>query len=409
VNVAVVSCVFPPEPVVSSRTSWDIASALHSAGHGVTVICPFPSRPEGKIYPGFRRRWRARSTSAGVEVVRCFSTTSPRSSLASRFAENVSFGLSSMTALLRVARPDVLFLNSWPIFATGLAALAARLRRVPYVLSVQDVYPESLIVQKRAAARVLAAVLRWIDSRIARNAAAVIVLSESFARIYRDQRRVDPARVHVIPNWSADRVPASREEALAYRRVRGIADDDFLVVYGGNIGVAAGVEHLLAAFRSVERPNVRLLIAGGGARADACERLAAELGEGRVVFHRPWLDEETAVVLAAADLLALPTAGEQSQISVPSKLISYLLAERPVLAVVREDSETADVVRQSGAGWIVEPGRETLLASAITAAADAGHRERRAMGARGRLHALSHFGLDQGVRRVLDILRNSAG
>lgn len=408
-NVGVVSCVFPPEPVVSSRTSADIASALHSAGHRVTVICPFPSRPEGKIFAGFRRRWRTRSTSDGVEIIRCYSTTSPSSSLVSRFAENVSFGLSSMTALLGVARPDVLFLNSWPIFATGLVAAAARFRRVPYVLSVQDVYPESLIVQKRAAARVLAAILRWIDTRIARNAAAVIVLSEAFARIYRDDRRVDPGRVHVIPNWSADRAPASREEALAYRRGRGIADDDFLIVYGGNVGVAAGVEQLVEAFRSVELPNVRLLIAGAGARVEECERLAAKLGEGRVLFHRPWLDEQTAVVLAAADLLALPTAGEQSQISVPSKLISYLLAAKPVLAIVRGDSETAEVVRQSGAGWLVEPGREALLASTITAAAQAGDPERRAMGAGGRLYALSHFGPGQGVSRVLDVLRSCAG
>lgn len=403
-NVAVVTCVYPPEPVVSSRTSADVAAALRDAGDDVTVICPFPSRPGGVIHQGFRRRWRTKTSEQGITTLRCFSTFSRASTLVSRFAENISFGLTSALALLRVNKPHVIYLNSWPVFATGLAVLVAKLRRVPYVISVQDVYPESLVVQRRSGARVLARVLRTIDRAVARGASALIVLSEGFAAIYRDDRGVPRERIHVVPNWlSRDSVQPSESAGANVRNRLGLHDDDVLVVYGGNVGVAAGVEQLIEAFAKIADPRIHLLIAGDGARADACERLARELD--RVHILRPWKDEDTSAVLSAADILALPTSGEQSVISVPSKLITYLLAGKPILAAVSPQSEVVRILAEAGAGWTVTTDD---LAPAIARAASTGKAEREALGARGRQYALEHFTTEVCVGRVLAILRNAA-
>src|ERR1039458_5170759 len=140
-----VTCVFPPEPVTSASTSYSLAQELSRRGYDVTVITPYPSRPGGRVFPGFRRRLFGRSReSGGIDVVRCFSTTSRTASLISRLSENVSFGLSGGLAMAMLRRPDVIYANTWPIFASGIAALVARFRRIPIVVSVQDVYPESL-------------------------------------------------------------------------------------------------------------------------------------------------------------------------------------------------------------------------------------------------------------------------
>lgn len=322
--------------------------------------------------------------------------------------ENLSFGLSSAAALLRTRKLDALYLNSWPIFATGLAVLVAKLKRIPYVLSVQDVYPESLLVQNRLGGRIIAPILRWIDTRVARRARAVIVLSEAFASIYRDDRGVQPDRIHIIPNWASDTGQESRAAALSYRRARGIADDDFLVVYGGNVGIAAGVEQVIHALEMIDDPKIHLLIAGGGASAEACETLARRTAPGRVHFHRPWQDDETLRVLAAADLLALPTAGAQSRISVPSKLISYLLAARPILGAVESDSEIARIIRVAGAGRVIAPGSSREWASAIVAASQMPEPRRQEIGASGRRYAEKHFTRERAVNRILEILGSAA-
>ena len=72
-----------------------------------------------------------------------------------------------------------------------------------------------------------------------------------------------------------------------------------------------------------------------------------------IFFHTPWLKEETAQVLKTPDVLILPTRGNQSAASVPSKLISYLFAAKPVIALANEDSDVADVIRKANCGWVM--------------------------------------------------------
>jgi colanic acid biosynthesis glycosyl transferase WcaI len=409
VKVAVVTAVYPPEPVVSSRTSADIANALAAAGDDVTVICPFPSRPAGEVYPGFRRRWRSVVREGGLSIVRCFSTVSKRSTLASRFAENLSFGVSAAAALRRLRGIDVLYLNTWPVFATGMAAAVARWKGIPYVISVQDVYPESLSVQGRSGAGLLRRFIRALDRWAAAGAASLIVLSEHFASIYRDDRKIDPARIGIVPNWIDEQTVLQDPAAgRAYRIARGIPEDAFVVGYGGNVGVAAAVEQLIEAWRFIDDPNVHLLVAGAGANLEACVALAREIAPERIHFHTPWLLAENTPVLAATDVLALPTLGDQSLVSVPSKLLSYLLAAKPVIAIVLPRSETAGIVGGAQAGWSVAPGDPAALAAVIVTASRTSASEREAMGERARGTCVASFGRERCVAAVLATLRQAA-
>ena len=368
-RVLVVSCVFPPEPVISSQTSAQIAQALVERGHTVTVITAFPNRPAGQLYPGYTRRLFAREQAQeGFGLLRCFSSLSPKSRLVSRFMENFSFGLTSSVAALLSQRPDVIYSNSWPIFATGLLFIVAKARRIPLVVSVQDIYPESLVLQKRALTKNrLAGWLSRLDGIIARGSRAVIVISDRFADFYRGERRVPPERVHVIPNWGDGRaVRADAEQVTQFRKAMGIPLDARVFAYGGNIGLAAGVETLiLAAPYLKEASQFRLLIAGEGSQLSVCQRLARDLDDGRVLFHTPWRSEDTGLLLGLAEVLLLPTRGQQSKVSVPSKLISYWLAGRPVIALAWPQSDLADFMKQSGGGWLVEPDRPDLLAAKI--------------------------------------------
>src|SRR5574340_1331120 len=191
-RVAIVSPVFPPEPVVSSQTSAQLAETLAAHGHQVTVITAFPSRPAGRLFPGYSRRlFRREQSVKGFAVVRCFGLLSHGSRMLSRFGENLSFGITSGLALLFMSRPDVIYSVTWPIFASGILTLVAALRGIPMVSSVQDVYPESMISQARIHPEGLVArCLRAADRWFVRRSQGVIVISESFLDIYRRDRRV---------------------------------------------------------------------------------------------------------------------------------------------------------------------------------------------------------------------------
>jgi glycosyltransferase involved in cell wall biosynthesis len=345
-----------------------------------------------------------------VRIVRRFATLSRRSSIFSRLAENVSFGVGSALELARMPRPDLVYLNTWPLFATALCALAVRFRRVPFVVSVQDVYPESLVIQERISERGwTAALLRRLDRSIARAASAVIVLTEQWAALYRRSRDVAPERVTVIPNWIDEQlVTAPAGEGLAWRRAKGVGDGAFLLVYGGNVGAAAGVAELIESFAVSGVDDAALLVAGEGSSLADCREIAGRTPRAQVLFHHPWRSDETAAVLGAADLLVLPTRGRQSAVSVPSKLISYLLAGRPLLAIATGDSETAAIVRNSGAGWIVRPGDQESFDTAVREARALSPEARAAMGEAGRRYALEHFSRRVILPRVLAVLGGAA-
>ncbi|HEY3282054.1 MAG TPA: glycosyltransferase family 4 protein [Armatimonadota bacterium] len=410
-RVLIVSAVYPPEPVVSARTSSDLADEAVRRGHEVTVVAPYPSRPGGRLYEGFRQRLMSRcSDPRGYRLVRCFVTPSNESTLLSRFRENVVFGLTSSLATLRQPRPDVIYSNSWPIFATGMVHAIARLRRVPMVVHVKDLHPESIVIQGRLGAKSrLARTLLAVDRWIARGCRHVVVLTKGFERAYVEDRGIPASRVHVVPDWCEAQSPAGDEDARAYRAQKGIPEDAFVLAYGGNIGVAAGLEPALEAVQPMGNdPRLRVLIAGDGSQLQACKERATAYPEGVVVFESPWPAENTALTLRAASLLFLPTLGKQSLASVPSKLLNYTMSARPILAQALPESELAQIVRESGCGWVVAPDDPEALAAALREAMALEPRRLEAMGEAGRGYALGHYSRDVCVQRVVDLIEQAA-
>jgi glycosyltransferase involved in cell wall biosynthesis len=407
-NVLIVSDVFPPEPVVDAQTSFQIAEELIRQGHQVSVVAPFPSRPDGVLFKGYRRTLYRRETMHGFSVTRCFSFLSKKSTMASRLLENLGFAITSSLRVLFAARPDVLYMNSWAIFGTGMVSIVAWLRGVPVALSIQDMYPESLSMQKRISPQsALYRILRWVDGKIAHSAKALIVISERFRETYISDREVPAKQIHMIPNWGdSSAVKIDARGAYALRRKYAIPDHAILAVYGGNIGAAAGVETAIKAFEYLwNEDNLYLLIAGGGSRLNSCQELVAKKGlQDRVFFYTPWPQQDTGMVLGAADLLLLPTQGEQSLVSVPSKLISYMLSGRPVLASVLESSDTAALIREAQAGWVIPPDDPEAVAAALKAITASAPDELRAAGARALDYALANLTREASLPRIIRLL-----
>jgi colanic acid biosynthesis glycosyl transferase WcaI len=411
-RICIISAVYPPEFTYSATTSCDLAREMAAAGHEVKVLAPFPNKPQGVLFPGYRRSlYSRRRMPEGYDLVHCFTTLSPQSAMLSRLVENLSFGMTSSLRLLFSRRPNVVYCNTWAVFAAGMVAFVTRLRGVPLVLSIQDVYPESLVSQGRTGERnVLFRVLRWADQRITQAVTDVVTISDRFRDIYVQNRGVAATNVHVVQNWGERNVlHTDTQQTAAFRRKLGIPENAFLAVYAGNVGAASGAEGLVDAFATLEDlTSASLLIAGTGSRLEACRKRAAHLGSKRVFFHSPWLYEETATVLGAADVLLLPTIGRQSLASVPSKLISYMLAGRPVVAQVLPNSETARLIETASAGWLVEPDRSDSLAAVLREVIALPSAELRRLGNAGKEYAHANMCRESNLPKLVDILTKAA-
>jgi colanic acid biosynthesis glycosyl transferase WcaI len=152
--------------------------------------------------------------------------------------------------------------------------------------------------------------------------------------------------------------------------------------------------------------DIYFLIAGSGSRLETCQSLASNLTNPymHVVFQSPWETKDTSKLLGAADILFLPTLSQQSLASAPSKLITYMLASRPILALALPESNISKIILQVGCGWIVAPDNPRLAVQKIQELVEISREEMDQRGAAGRAYAMNHFVSDVCLRQVLQVV-----
>lgn len=409
-NITIVSALYPPEPLVSARMSLDLAIALAAQGNGVTVLCPQPTRPLGTDYSAYCVSDKIIVSHEGnIEVVRLPSFTSPQSKLISRMRESWSFGKLCCRYLSdRAVTPDVLYVNAWPLLGQALIARYAKKQRIPIVLQIMDIYPESLLNRLPSTVRILfAGPLRRLDCWVAREATSISVIAESMRRTYIHNRRIPAEKVVTIPTWQDEMMFESlvdRDEACGRY---GVSSDRFTFAYLGNIGPVAGVDFLVRAFHSASIKDAQLLIIGDGTGKTFCADLVNRLGARNIMFISDPDARNVPQLQSMADVCLLPLKRGAGSSSIPSKLSAYLFSEKPVLATVDEDSDTATVIRDGACGWVGPPEDQEWLSATMKAVVAMTTDELFTLGTNGREFALAHFSKAQGVKRLADLVTSS--
>lgn len=411
-SICIVSAVYPPEPQVTARMSFDLASHLSAMGNRVTVLCPQPSRPMNADYSRYRD-----STApvivyeAMVKVVRLASFVSPLSRMYSRIRESCSFGWEVVKYLSTEHEvPDVLYVNSWPIFSQAIIARFARNSRVPMVLQIMDIYPEALISKLPLPLHyVLNAPLKKVDAWITRSASSVVVISENMRKIYTESRQINSDLVVTIPTWQDEKVfenILSRSECCAKY---GIDGNKFTFLYLGNIGPVAGVDFLIRAFAEANIDGAQLLIVGDGADKAECVALVERLRLSGVYFVSDPESAHVPLMQNMAHVCMLPMKRGAGMSSIPSKLPSYLFSARAVIATVDSESDTANFVRQAKCGWVGEPENITWLADKMKEVFLLPADMIEIIGQRGKQFGLAHFSKSKGVVRLASKILQVAG
>lgn len=368
-KITFICAVFPPEPAPSGVMAKQLAGRLAQDGHEVSMIVPFPNRPEGVVYPGYSRKLRTRSvTPEGYTLIRCANwLIGKKRRHVNRILEGITFGLSSTWAAWREGRPDFMIIESWPLFGAEPPASLALLWRVPFLKYVQDVYPETAeeagIIPRGGA--VANALRRWDRSLCARSS-KVIVISETMRDLMVSGRDLSPDRFIVIPNWLDESKFATRIDDGSWRKSQNICEDDFVAMFSGTLGHVSGADILVEAAQILRyEANFLLLCVGEGVKKEAMRREALRLGLDNIRFLPFQPIERVPEMQASSNVALLTMEPNHANASVPSKLISYLAASRPVIVAADPRSAVARTVLSAEAGIVVPPGNSRALANAI--------------------------------------------
>jgi hypothetical protein len=386
VNIAYLCQYFPPEVSAPSARGIEMARVWRDAGHTVKVITAFPNHPRGVVPESYRGRRFMVEPMEGLTVFRSYVYVTPNEGFFKRILNHLSFTASAIVQTLpRLGEVDVVVASSPSFFPVIAAWMISRVKRVPFVFEVRDLWPGIFVMLRVLKHGPILSVLEALETFLYRRAAHIVTVTLAFKRIL-IERGVPEDKVTVITNGVDLKLfqPAPPNEAL--RSEWGVAGK-FVALYLGTHGISQGLEtHLAVAERLRDDPSFAFVFIGDGARKRDLVAMAESRGLSNVRFLDPVPKEQVPACYAAADVCFVPLRDIPLFDSfIPSKIFEILGCARPIIGSV--EGEPADLLKASGAARVVSPEDVDGLVAALRAERDEAGRVGRAMVGRGFVEA----------------------
>lgn len=399
---------FPPEGNAPASRTYAHCRRWAAAGHDVTVVTSAPNHPRGVLYPGYRNRLRQVEDWDGIRVVRVVTFLAANAGTWRRTLNYVSYMVSAVVAGCIERRPDVVMATSPQFFCGWAGVLVSKLRRVPFILEIRDLWPESIAAVGAIRSRMVIGLLAGLELAMYRSARQIVTVGEGYRQRLLE-RGADDGRVAVVMNGVDDELfsPRDRDAQLAERL--GVAGR-FVVAYCGVIGMAHGLDVVLRAASRLhhehEGRRVVFLLVGDGARLDGLQALAERDGLDNVVFTGNVAKACVPELIALSDVCLVHLRASETFTSVmPSKIFEAAAMAKPVVLGVQ--GFAAEFVAAAGCGLCIEPENEHELVDAVLRlSADRPLCER--LGQAGRDHVARYFSRDELAQDYLDVIRRTA-
>lgn len=390
---------------------YELARYLARRGHRVTIIASPVSYLTGQTSPtpqpppspsqAMEREGVPKAGEGEVRILRTATYHALHRSFAHRIFVFFSFMLSSFVVGLRVKGVDLVWGTSPPLFQGWTAWVLARLKRVPFLFEVRDLWPTFAIAVGVLTNRTFIRMSEWLERFLYRHADRVMVNSPGFIA-HVTGRGVLRDRVELVPNGAEPGMfdPADNGEAF---RASHHLESKFVVLYAGAHGMSNDLGVVLeAAGLLADRPEVQVVFLGDGKEKAGLQARAAENGLTNVTFVPPVPKNEMAVTLAGADAcIAILKPLEEYKTTYPNKVFDYMAAGRPVALAI--DGVIREVVEAAACGIFAQPGDPAALANVIRTLASDPERSRR-MGMNGRRYVEAHFSRSMLAEKLAHIL-----
>lgn len=396
-----------PDVAATGQILTDLAESLVARGFEVDVLTG-----RGKYVSGDLEA-PAEEVRNGVRIRRLRSTAFGRGSNVGRVADYAGYYLGVLRRLLTGPRYDLVVVLTTPPLLSVAARLAGRVRKQPYAIWSMDLHPDAEVaIGMLSESGVPARTLHALNDAGYRGAYLVVDLG------FRMKERIEAKgvsrdRLVTIGMWSdGDGVRPVDPADNTVRQSLGLRDDQLVVMYSGNAGLAHRFEEVLEAMRELrDDDRFYFLFVGSGPRRAEVEAFIEEHRLRNASYRGYFPREQLAESLSMGDVHLLTLREEMAGIVVPSKLYGILAAGRPVIVVGPERSESARAVRQHDVGDVIDPaagGSASDLVTVLRDLADDPGR-RRAMGERARAAFEANYDRDHLCEQWADLLAERLG
>jgi len=361
---------FSTNEVSGGTRPYEIARRLVRGGDSVTIISANWIWATGQKESQTGLLWK-RTQIEGIDVIRVSIPFGASQKMVPRIIGFCWFIPFAFLAALSVRKPDVVIASSTPLTIGIPGYLLNRLRRVPFIFELRDLWPDCPVIWGFVKNRLLIRVSYWLESFLYRKAAFLVTLTEGIRKEVIKNKGVSAERVITITN-AADLAlftpdgPRADLESLA-----NIPADAFVCMHTGRLGFANSLDFLLdGAERVLDDPSIQFVLMGHGPEKARLMREASRRNLHNLHFLNPVPKAAVPAFVRRADLgIVFVKPGPLTYIFLQNKFFDYLACGCPI--IVNFEGEAREYVEPVNAGVFVPPGNVDALVRAIrTLAAD---------------------------------------
>lgn len=379
-------------------------------GHTTTVLAGMVHYATGVKRERYKCKFTVKDQhSSGTTVIRSHVSEAYNVNFLGRLWAYFSFVFSSIYAGLFKAEGkfDVILVTSPPLFVGITAYVLSRLKRVPFVFEVRDLWPESAIDTGVLKNKIIIKLAYWFEAFIYKRAALINVLTPAFRDKLINVKGVPAEKVVFIPNAADFTLSDPLLDAFdreAFRAAQGWTDKK-VATYVGAHGVA---NHLIQVVDAAEllrgRPDIHFVLIGGGMRKDALKAAVAERGLSNVQFVDSVPKSVVFEYILASDFgMSVLKKVDTFKTIYSNKTFDYMATKRPVLLAI--DGVSRELVETADCGFYIEPEDPQDFARVMRHIADIPKGEHVRLGENGYTYAKAHFDRDVLAERYLSYLQ----
>lgn len=351
---------FYPEYVSSATLPYDTALKLAENGYKTGALCGFP-----KEY-NLEKEILLKEAHKGIEIKRLKYLHVKRSGFIGRLMNYMSFFLNVFLHIPYMGQYKMIFVYSNPPVLPLAALMAKKIYGNQVIYVSYDLYPEiGIKTNKIKQNSLVCKFLQYINRRIKEDADEIVVLSQDMKEYFVTTREIEKKRIRVIPNWYDGKI-IEQENQSSNPLFNAIPQDAFVISYLGNLGVCQEMNTILNAIRLLkDEKHIHFLFAGHGNKMLELKSIveAEKLLQVKMLGflqEKDYLD-----ALAISDVCTVTLVRGMKGLCCPSKVYGYMMAEKPIIAVIDEEMELAQDIIREKCGYVIRQEDSFSLKNAI--------------------------------------------
>jgi glycosyltransferase involved in cell wall biosynthesis len=343
---------FYPEYISSATLPYDAAQALAKAGLSVDVICGYPKEynttsnvPIHEIHEG-------------ITIKRIKYLQLKRNNFFGRVINYFSFTFLVFLRFNQLKNYKSIIVYSNPPILPMVAALANKLFNTKVVFVSFDVYPEvAYATNAIVKGSLLSKIMEFSNSIIFKHITKVIAISNEMKRyLVNNKQNLTESKIEVIPNWYENKELPKISISIKNKLFNSIkTNKNFVVSYFGNLGICQDIEIIIEAIRQLKYDNeVQFIFAGHGSKMETLKKIVEADALINVQIFNFLHGKDFLDALNVSDCFIVSLVKGLSGLSVPSKTYSYMMAGKPIIAIMEKDFDIVRDLEEYKAGFVLE-------------------------------------------------------